>query len=1168
MSSKVETPDGRVTKVASSDFTPKRQRSQYTCMATSLSMALEGCGIVTSEDEVNKVMGAAPMQGASWEQAFAAAQHFGARVTFICPATLAQVKAYTDKGVAVMIAWNPEGRPWSHASVIKDIDDAGNVYIADPNIPDPDETIRIVPKSEFYGKWYEKLESYLVRRPAMAVEREISPDGRQMVASAKKLANGSSPYSGNPGGKPIYPNTIDHGYDEPLAGGTDVMRRVQNQLLHEQGSDDLKRPESPKVASMVKLVGYSVDKMNAKGFAVVATYDVDRGMVAPFLVGETEVEIPYDKLDQFTWPVAVKLTKRVLSKNPNIGVEPEWEFRGMRGKVTGTWNHGNGRLVLSFIASDSGNGDDFWRVAGDTKVAMRRVGSHYYFTILGRGSSDAYDMTKRVEKALKDLGWSNIEVHNEERDSDSDHMASTKVAVGDIPADVERYVKEIKDGNPGYDDAQAWATAWSRYCKYKNPGSDHCKMDTNDYFKNAVDGLTVLAYSDDIGKTILEQMGGTRKLQVMLGVKHFLLLNNGLSFKWPSKDRGGNYVEITLNGSDLYDMEFYVVSGMTKKLVKKFEDVYAEDLMDVFEKQTGWYTRMSSHNDERSGNMDDMNRLRMFAAGLVNDPVMAEPDNSLRKNPMDPLATWEEGEIDLTDDPRDHDSEGSLIPGLEDRLASDEDVMAELELMAEGCPDNLDESECKEWELNSVKYRDVVKDQHKTAGILQYIHPGDRVTITTPQGQEVTGKAVMRGPSGWVLNMGGKHGRPGIATEENVVGVKPAKTPGERKMIYAEDELALMAEGCPDNLGESECSEWEANTEKYKDVVKDQHTAARGVTTHLADPNKNGKAMCGERESIADSELLSKTSSWKFSRIRMTAVGCPDNLNESDCKVWEANTEKYKDVVKDQYKTAEDLVTTSFNNPSFDNGTKSLISSVNVNDFVTFENTSGDLEVGTAIHLADDGWIVDVPGGNRTVVTASNIVGRSNHKYAAVGLYGFNRGVQSSCESSIRKMSRAAAKIAKEAYRKDEDVAPFLAAHAKRGGSLPAKILVEAMKELGPKVASVIKTAEDKSKLIPAERLTKEAARKFGLYGYNQKTASTGLTACMAVREMAGQVTSDLHGRKASDHAHITGFLSNHAKEARCMYSRILSASYPDPDRKTASVKAPETISEWLAWDE
>ena len=57
-------------------------------------------------------------------------------------------------------------------------------------------------------------------------------------------------YSGNPGGVPIYPNEIDHGVTtEPLAGGTDIMRRLQNNLLIEQGNTDLVRPESPKAAS-------------------------------------------------------------------------------------------------------------------------------------------------------------------------------------------------------------------------------------------------------------------------------------------------------------------------------------------------------------------------------------------------------------------------------------------------------------------------------------------------------------------------------------------------------------------------------------------------------------------------------------------------------------------------------------------------------------------------------------------------------------------------------------------------------------------------------------------------------------------------------------------------------------------------------------------------------
>jgi hypothetical protein len=64
------------------------------------------------------------------------------------------------------------------------------------------------------------------------------------------------------------------------------------------------------------------------------------------------------------------------------------------------------------------------------------------------------------------------------------------------------------------------------------------------------------------------------------------------------------------------------------------------------------------------------------------------------------------------------------------------------------------------------------------------IRPGDRVTILVPAGMgrngqewtERTGKAVMHSAhGGWVLNMGGAHGTPGIADEHNTVRVKRAK---------------------------------------------------------------------------------------------------------------------------------------------------------------------------------------------------------------------------------------------------------------------------------------------------------------------------------------------------------------------------------------------------------
>lgn len=141
-------------------------------------MCLRALGVDCDEDTVNRVLGAAPMKGASWEQVLACVQYYGMRGTLVCPSTIKQLKEWTDRGVPVIIAWNPEGRDWSHASVVFDVTDDHDVYVADPNIPDPEETVRVVPKGEFYKKWFEKWPNYLVRRPACAIEPEISSEGQ------------------------------------------------------------------------------------------------------------------------------------------------------------------------------------------------------------------------------------------------------------------------------------------------------------------------------------------------------------------------------------------------------------------------------------------------------------------------------------------------------------------------------------------------------------------------------------------------------------------------------------------------------------------------------------------------------------------------------------------------------------------------------------------------------------------------------------------------------------------------------------------------------------------------------------------------------------------------------------------------------------------------------
>jgi len=60
--------------------------------------------------------------------------------------------------------------------------------------------------------------------------------------------------------------------------------------------------------------------------------------------------------------------------------------------------------------------------------------------------------------------------------------------------------------------------------------------------------------------------------------------------------------------------------------------------------------------------------------------------------------------------------------------------------------------------------------------LIDAVKHGDRVTIITPHGNKLKGKAVMRSScDGWVLNLGGKYGTPGIATEENTILVQPCK---------------------------------------------------------------------------------------------------------------------------------------------------------------------------------------------------------------------------------------------------------------------------------------------------------------------------------------------------------------------------------------------------------
>lgn len=177
-------------KQARAEVAQIRQTTQFTCCAASIASALHALGKKVTEDDVNMVLGAAPMAGATWEAMLATVQYFGCRGTLVVPATPRMLKDWTDKGIPVVIAWNPEGRPWSHASTVFDVkeDEDGKltIYVMDSNIPNPSETTRVMDEDTFCQKWGEKVsDSLIVRRPAMAVTLEVSPQGRQVLASTK-----------------------------------------------------------------------------------------------------------------------------------------------------------------------------------------------------------------------------------------------------------------------------------------------------------------------------------------------------------------------------------------------------------------------------------------------------------------------------------------------------------------------------------------------------------------------------------------------------------------------------------------------------------------------------------------------------------------------------------------------------------------------------------------------------------------------------------------------------------------------------------------------------------------------------------------------------------------------------------------------------------------------
>jgi hypothetical protein len=329
-----------------------------------------------------------------------------------------QLKEWTDAGIPVIIAWNPEGREWSHASVVFDVDDEFNVSVADPNIPDPDETVRVVPKAEFYKKWFEKWPDYLVRRPAMAIAREVTQDGRQVMASEKAsiliplVVHETARRKGLPPRKPV-----DLEKDAWPEG---------------RPSWNKAKGEDPKPKSLWERIR---DKL--------AEVEMDK------IAGKKERRSIKDKA-----------MARKIKHGPESHEEKSDDAAAMERAM---WN-------------------------------ARKEEGHAGLPGAGMGAGPHKDKSKYDRKREKNMDkeasltqplMTRRDYEAETMDT-SDYAKALKTAEN-LPADVERYVEEGKA--QGLDEAEAWAVAWSRWCKYKKPGDSHCQMSPSEYFPGKTAGL-------------------------------------------------------------------------------------------------------------------------------------------------------------------------------------------------------------------------------------------------------------------------------------------------------------------------------------------------------------------------------------------------------------------------------------------------------------------------------------------------------------------------------------------------------------------------------------------------------------------------------------------------------------------------------------------------------
>ncbi len=103
----------------------------------------------------------------------------------------------------------------------------------------------------------------------------------------------------------------------------------------------------------------------------------------------------------------------------------------------------------------------------------------------------------------------------------------------------------------------------------------------------------IMSQNQTIAATILEQLGGSRFV-AMTGSRGFLYGESMLQFQVRRNGSRANRCMITLDPSDTYTVKLCRITGrgLNVEIIAEQSDVYAEMLAPVFERVTGFATRL------------------------------------------------------------------------------------------------------------------------------------------------------------------------------------------------------------------------------------------------------------------------------------------------------------------------------------------------------------------------------------------------------------------------------------------------------------------------------------------------------------------------------------------------------------------------------------------------